>query len=127
MTHRPAHEDAELQGKSGELGQPGVAVGVLAHEPLGRAERLEVVGVVRLELVDDEVSHTDRPAAESDEEQGEERQHPVGQKAPDEGPRDQVGMSAVGEPARDGEEVADPARGKEEGEQQSQPGIGRAR
>ncbi len=40
--------------------------------------------VVRLELVDDQVPHPDRPAAEGDEEQREERQHPVVEEAADE-------------------------------------------
>ena len=35
--HRPAHDRADLQGESGQLGQNGVAVGVPAHEP-GRRE-----------------------------------------------------------------------------------------
>ena len=78
---RAADDGAERQREAGHLRQDGVAVGVLAHELGRRAERLQVVGVLRLELVDDQVPHPDRPAAERDEEERQEREEPVADEA----------------------------------------------
>ena len=50
------------------------------------AERLQVAAVIRLQLVDDHVPHPDRPAAEHDEEERQERQDPVGDEVREEQP-----------------------------------------
>ena len=68
-------------------------VGVLADQPFGGPERAEVPGIVGLQLVDDQVAHADGPAAEAHQENGQERQEPVLDGAPHEGPvgsRDQA-------------------------------------
>ena len=86
------HEHAEREGEAGDLRQHRVPERVPADEPLRRAERTGS-GVVGLELVDDHVPHADRPAAERDEEEREERQEPVESRSPTNS-HDQVGRMA---------------------------------
>jgi hypothetical protein len=73
----PGDQHPEREGEPGQLGQQGVAEGVAADQPAGGTQRLQVVDVVGLELVDDHVAHADGPAAEGDQEQRQERQEPV--------------------------------------------------
>ena len=87
MTSAPATTAPSESARPGDLRQHRVPEGVLAHEPLRGSERLEVVRVVGLELVDDHVPHADRPAAERDEEERHERQEPVVEQVEDEGQR----------------------------------------
>ena len=88
------HEHAELQGQAGDLRQHRVPERVAPDQPLGRAERGQVGGVVGLQLVDDHVAHADRPAAERDEEERDERQEPVQRAGLPTNSHDQVGRMA---------------------------------
>ncbi len=87
VTSAPATITPSAERETGDLRQHRVAERVPADEPLGRPERLEVVRVVGLELVDDHVAHADRPAAEHHQEERQERQEPVGVRAQEELPR----------------------------------------
>ena len=77
VTRAPATITPEREGEAGDLRQHRVAEGVAADEARRGSQRREVAGVVRVELVDDHVAHADRPAAEHDEEERQERQEPV--------------------------------------------------
>src|SRR6202012_3040216 len=81
-----ADDHAELERETGELGQRRVAVGGAAHDPLASAERAQVARGVVLKLVDNQVSHADRPSAEAHEEHGEEGEEPVVEQGGEEGP-----------------------------------------
>ena len=78
--------------------------------------------VVGLELVDDHVPHPDRPAAEGDEEQRQERQEPVVGEVPDEGPREATDRGRVVAEA-DREDV--PGDGEHPDEQDPEPHVRR--
>jgi hypothetical protein len=116
-----ADDHAELQRQPGQLRQRRVPVGVPADHALPRAKRPQVAGAVVLQLVDDQVAHADRPAAEADDEDREERQEPVGEQRPDErpGPRRQQVQRVT---ARHREHVPDD--GQEVGDDQGNPRVG---
>src|SRR5699024_4860542 len=102
-------DGAELYGQTGDLRQHRVAKGVAADQSARGSERLEVVRVVRLQLVDDHVAHTDRPTTECHDEHGEERQDPVGDEAGDDRPGE-VGPQRVNVATGHGEDPGDDAQ-----------------